>query len=198
MTLPVSSTLLTIVPEKLHLLYPKSLAGRFETSGDLRANVEVADPRSLLPARQIDIEEVRELCHVVLRLEQLCAYQQQQYLEPPSPNPSSPRLPPSALKEPMASKRQTLMLSRPKHVPPAYLGPHIRDDMDDDELMAIIESLTTRLENSMATLVSFGVLSGTVLIAVSQAARWHQHHPRCSAGNSNLTRPALTGCRSGV
>lgn len=41
-------------------------------------------------------------------------------------------------------------------VPPPmmHLGPHIRDDMTDEELCVVIESLVTRIENSMSTLVS--------------------------------------------
>ncbi len=41
-----------------------------------------------------------------------------------------------------------------KSMPPPHLGPTIKEDMTDDELGIIIESLTTRIENSMSTLVS--------------------------------------------
>jgi hypothetical protein len=41
-----------------------------------------------------------------------------------------------------------------KFSPPAHLGPQIRDDMTDEELAVIIESLTTRIENCLSTLVS--------------------------------------------
>lgn len=37
---------------------------------------------------------------------------------------------------------------------PIHLGPAIRDDMTDEELGIIIESLTTRIENCLSTLVS--------------------------------------------
>ncbi len=39
-------------------------------------------------------------------------------------------------------------------MPPAvFLGPSIRDDMGDEELMLILESLAARLENALSTLV---------------------------------------------
>jgi adenylate cyclase len=43
---------------------------------------------------------------------------------------------------------------QPKAVPVVHLGPQIKDDMTDEELAVIIESLTTRVENCMSTLVS--------------------------------------------
>lgn len=131
------------MPEKLHLLYPKSLAGRFEISGDLRANVEVHDARAVVAEpRQIDIEEVRELSKLVLRLEAVSAAN--------LPVPGSPVMSPTMEMTP--SRRSNMRGVRLP--PPVYLGPNIKDDMTDDELSLIIESLTTRLENTMSTLVS--------------------------------------------
>lgn len=131
------------MPEKLHLLYPKSLAGRFEISGDLRANVEVHDARTIVAEpRQIDIDEVRELSKLVLRLEALSATQ--------PTVPGSPAMSPSMEMTP--SRRSHTRGVR--LLPPTYLGPNIKDEMDDEELSLIIESLTTRLENTLSTLVS--------------------------------------------
>jgi len=113
------------VPEKLHLIYPKSLAGRLEVSDSLRANVEVNTSKTFPSERLIDIEEVKELSLLTLRLEALC------------------------------STSVTIASPRKGHPvqPNALLGPTIREEMNDEELGVIIESLTTRIENSMSTLV---------------------------------------------
>jgi adenylate cyclase len=135
------------VPEKLHLLYPKSLAGRLEISNDIRANVEVNDPRtSHVGHRSIDIEQVKELSTVILRLEALSAAQ-------PTPVPSMPISPggPTSPRTPTA--RPAVIHPAQPVVPPAYLGPCIREDMTDEELTLIIESLATRAENAMSTMV---------------------------------------------
>lgn len=137
------------MPEKLHLLYPKILAGRLEISNDLRANVEVNDDRTLSTTgpRLIDIDEVRELSQLTLRLEALCSAQS--VIRPPPPD--SPVMPTSPGMESPSSKRAQLKAIRLP--PPAYLGPAIREDMQDDELAGIIESLTTRIENCLSTMV---------------------------------------------
>lgn len=139
------------MPEKLHLLYPKSLAGRFEISNELRANVEVADPRTVIAEpRQIEIEEVRELSKLVLRLESLCTASHS--VSPLPQSPGSPTATAPAME--LTPSRRTLGINRVvKLPPPAYLGPSIRDEMNDEELTIIIESLTARVENVMSTLV---------------------------------------------
>ena len=145
------------MPEKLHLLYPKTLSGRLEVSNQLRANVEVNDARALVVAgpRQIDIEEVRELSALTLRLEALCSVQPPVVpTSPPAPtSPIAPFPSPSVSmdQQPTPSKRA---LKGIKSVPPSYLGPAIGEHMTDEELIGIIESLTTRIENTLSTLVS--------------------------------------------
>lgn len=127
------------------MLYPKSLAGRLEISNDIRANVEVNDPRTFHPVtRIIDIEQVRELSTLILRLEALsAAHHTPHSLDPTSPKIGSARL---------AVTTSTSQSHFP--APPSFLGPCIRDDMTDEELTLIIESLTTRAENTVSTMVS--------------------------------------------
>ncbi|ORX39455.1 hypothetical protein BD324DRAFT_333519 [Kockovaella imperatae] len=202
------------VPEKLHLLYPKALSGRFELSNDLRANVEVGDARAHSSHRHIDIDQVRELCKFVLRLEGICSYYQS--VPNPSTPPTSPRSPLSShglstsaidilgvsasvtpTSAAMGSNRSMgrpteISLSPKSAIPPlaligsatapvmeqspsrrtktfrvniaeTYLGPNIRDDMGDEELMNIMDSLTTRLENNMAMLLMHR-LGGTAAV----------------------------------
>jgi adenylate cyclase len=143
---------LTTVPEKLHLLYPKSLAGRFETSNELRANVEKADSRSLITGpRSIDIEEVRELSKLVLRLEALSSV-----VDAHAPS-SSPLVSPTIEMTPSRRTHTTRGFRLP---PQSFLGPHIKEDMNDEELAVVIESLTTRIENVTSTLVSLSSVFG--------------------------------------
>ena len=181
-----------LVPEKLHLLYPKALSGRFEISNDLRANVEVGDARPYLATRQIDIEEVRELCKLDLRLEAICSYYHtiSNANNTPPRSPLSPISPlsggldhlsptsasPEFTKALRSTSRPIEMSFSPKTSAPILtpvlehspsrrtrdlrmpadlsLGPSIRDEMLDDELLVIMESLTTRVENAMHTIVS--------------------------------------------
>lgn len=142
------------VPERLHLLYPKTLVGRLESSNDIRANVEVHDPRALhAEPRHIDIEQVRELSALALRLEALSAAHHR--VQPQPQPPQSPGVSPAAAVEASPKALTVRPPHSPQtHTPPAYLGPAIREEMTDDELTIIIESLTTRIENTMSTLVS--------------------------------------------
>lgn len=126
------------MPERLHLLYPKTLAGRLEISNEIRAEVEVNDARkSAERQRSVDIDQVYQLSDIALRLEAVCCY---------NPTPSSPGDTPTA---------GVMRL----HPPASYLGPSIREDMNDEELWTIIESLVGRIENVMSTLVSRGHLT---------------------------------------
>jgi adenylate cyclase len=129
------------------LLYPKALVGRLEISNDIRANVEVNAQKFHSASRSIDIEQVKELSSLVLRLEALSAAQHNPPAQPPS-DPTSPKLG-SARLAVTTSSQQVPQVTRP----PSFLGPCIREDMTDEELTLIIESLTTRAENTMSTLV---------------------------------------------
>ncbi|EIW72154.1 hypothetical protein TREMEDRAFT_26067, partial [Tremella mesenterica DSM 1558] len=141
------------VPERLYLLYPKVLVGRLELSSDLRASVEVGDHRPLAPTRQIDIDQVRQLSLIVLRLENLSVNTK--------PNGSSGG---------MAIGTE---IQRWKLKPPvAHLGPQIREEMTDEELCLVVESLVTRAENCLSTLYlkNLGGFGG-VMAALEQATR---------------------------
>lgn len=169
------------VPEKLHLLYPRTLAGRFELQPDLNANVEVTEVKITVPRmRLIDIEQVRQLSKLVLRLEAVSSgssstsaaaagpgasapgmasrQTSRQVAASPTPSrPVSPRLDAvvSAPLSPTAvSRRMQHGPSRGVRLPPpSYLGPRIEEDMGDEELEGIIEALTGRAENCLSTLV---------------------------------------------
>ena len=148
------------MPEKLHLLYPKTLSGRLESSNELRADVEVNAPRSLpmIGPRLIDIDEVRELSKLTLRLEALCS-------QTATSGPVSPISPLTATTsmEMTPSKRIAKGVRIP---PPSHLGPAIREEMSDSDLAEIVESLTTRIENCTSTLVSISFLFTFMLSSI--------------------------------
>ncbi|KAL7424524.1 cysteinyl-tRNA synthetase [Cryptotrichosporon argae] len=162
------------VPEKLHLLYPKPLAGRLEHFRGLRANVEVQQ-KPFTEGRQIDIEEVRQLVSIALRLEALSSLASNMS-PPPSPQLDTHRSPKPDKEREHASGDRLDGKVEGKLVrlnPPApHLGPHVRDDMTDDELAEIIASLTTRIENVLSTLY-IKHLGGfaSVLAALEHATR---------------------------
>lgn len=105
-------------------------------------------------SRSIDIEQVRELSTLILRLEALSAA----HHNPPHtapPDPTSPKLGSARLAVTTSTQAQSQTLT----APPSFLGPCIREDMTDEELTLIIESLTTRAENTVSTLVRHSCLS---------------------------------------
>jgi adenylate cyclase len=185
------------VPEKLSLLYPKTLAGRLELNSGLRANVEVSEARVFASER--NIAEARQLVAVMLRLEALCFFDaspperpvsiaasavsavpaspaQAPHTHPALPTelislaaarrsisgPSamaaivspvgSPMSPISPTFAPGASTIATFNSSSGKALPPTHLGPTIRDHMTEEELLEVIASVTTRIENALSTL----------------------------------------------
>jgi adenylate cyclase len=119
-----------------------------EISNDIRANVEVNAHTFHSASRSIDIEQVKELSTLVLRLEALSAAQHHPPHTAPPFDPTSPKLGSARLAVTTSSQAQAQVLT-----PPSYLGPCIREDMTDEELTIIIESLTTRAENTVSTLV---------------------------------------------
>ncbi|WWC95139.1 hypothetical protein V866_001993 [Kwoniella sp. B9012] len=164
------------VPEKLHLLYPKTLSGRLEMSNDLRAEVEVNDARKP-EQRLIDIEEVKELSLITLRLEAICnlGSTSGSSLSSGSGNSdilslSPPGSPHEGKKETSSTKKVTGGVTLP--LPNLNLGPTIREDMNDEELIVIIESLTGRCENALSTLYLKQVGGfATVMSALEKATR---------------------------
>ncbi|WWC64833.1 uncharacterized protein I303_107447 [Kwoniella dejecticola CBS 10117] len=188
------------VPEKLHLLYPKTLSGRLEMSNEIRADVEVNERKT--EQRMIDLEQVKELSSITLRLEAICnlcecadesASNTTTSMSPPgSPSPrDAPHLPHSHSHTHTHPHSHTHTHAHAhQHSPPkkegsgnssgskktvninVHLGPTIRDDMNDEELLIIIESLTTRCENAFSTLYlkQLGGFS-SVLAALEKATK---------------------------
>lgn len=144
------------VPEKLSLMFPKILSGRLELFTGLRANAQVNEQRQFASEKQID--ETRALALITLRLEALCALANQ----PPADRIglSSPVLPERlSVSGPQPRKSLSLAVpvpgASPRLMPPnPHFGPAIRENMTEDELVDIIGSLTTRIENCLSTLVS--------------------------------------------
>lgn len=123
------------VPEKLYLIYPKALAGRLELSTDLRDNVEVKTAKLYggEEERLVSMDELRQLVSVCFRLEALTM-----------DKVSSERQQDASVEIPAGRVFQHS----------SFHGPRLHEDMSDEDLVAIIESLTARITNSISTLVS--------------------------------------------
>lgn len=127
---------LTPVPEKLSLLLPKTLSGRLELFTGLRANVEVSEARAFASEKQL--EETRQLSALTLRLEALTAYT--------APGDRTGVSSPQTTGFPLP--KAPVKIPTPAH----YLGPAVRENMTEDELVDVVASLTTRIENCLSTL----------------------------------------------
>jgi hypothetical protein len=142
--------------------------------------------------------------------------------QPPSlTSPTSPTVPPNADHRMSKMPSGSGGLSQNVHgagaglapgsgglmVPPAHLGPVIRDEMTDEDLVVIIESLTTRAENCMSTLVSdtsasiigFKLQGGWTYAdaVVPQTPRWFRFRHGCS-GTGYQDRREFVGACYGV
>jgi adenylate cyclase len=92
---------------------------------------------------------------------------------------SSPAHAPPPSDHASVASRKSISLSGPLTpmtfrlpAPNAHLGPSIRENMTEDELIEVLASLTTRIENSLSTLY-FKHLGGftTALAALEHATR---------------------------
>ncbi|GMK57027.1 hypothetical protein CspeluHIS016_0308670 [Cutaneotrichosporon spelunceum] len=155
------------VPERLSLMFPKPLAGRLELFTGLRANAQVTEQKAY--ASEKSIEETRQLSMITLRLEAVCAL-----VNNPTRATGGDRTPLALPIVGGPGPRKSLSLAAPKPAsqPNAQWGPLIRDNVTDDELVEIITSLTTRIENCLSTLYlkQVGGFS-TVVAALEQATR---------------------------
>lgn len=151
--------MLTVVPEKLSLLLPKTLSGRLELFTGLRANVEVNEARAFASEKQL--EETRQLSALTLRLEALCTVHPAEGTGVSSPT----------------------SLTRPqqKPAPAHYLGPGIRENMTEDELIDVVASLTTRIENVLSTLY-IKHLGGLAVVLKALGVTPPQHPPQPEHG----------------
>lgn len=133
------------------MVYPKALSGRLEMSTQLRENVEVNSARLYGGEdRVISLDDVKQLVVLCVRLESLSAgkvFGDSQPIVEASPAPNG-----TVVVRQQAARWHA-----------AYtFGPTVSAEMTDDELIAIIESLTTRIENAMSTLVSGVCTPGSV------------------------------------
>ncbi len=128
------------VPERLFLVYPKALGGRLEMSAQLRENVEVNSARVFGGEdRLISLEEVKQLVVLCVRLEALSQGKVFGDYAVPHAMPVNDN----------ATPHQAAVTHA------AYsLGPTVSAEMTDEDLVAVIDSLTIRIENALSTMVS--------------------------------------------
>lgn len=143
------------VPEKLFLIYPRSLSGRLELSAQIRKDVETHAPKVYGGEdRIIDIDELRQLVQVCLRLEAVSAAAHQV----PMLRPTSPASLTTSPSQKALTRSGSVKRTNTAPLPPigaaAFLGPRISEEMSDEELVGAFMSITGRIENSISTLVS--------------------------------------------
>lgn len=124
------------IPETLSLVYPRELVGRFALS--------TAEPDASGSRVQFSVAQMRELAVLCVRLETLAS---QRVLRPPPPRKSSVA---SSGENPdgMQVSSDNVIL----YADPGTLIPHINEKATDRELMAILDSLSLRIEGALSTL----------------------------------------------
>lgn len=123
------------------MVYPRVLAGRREVNRHLRENVEVVPRPPTDHGRLIDPRELRQLIQVCLRLEAVCEGRQ----STTTGIPADGIVPVPDLDWSMEN-----------------LGLRVRDEMLDRDLLPIVHSTVTRIENAISTLVSLN--SGVIAL----------------------------------
>ncbi|KLO15376.1 L domain-like protein [Schizopora paradoxa] len=120
------------IPEHLHLVYAEELIGRQEyREPDLR-DLGPKDQRSLFTATQ-----VRDIGLLCVRLETLAT---SRVLRPPARKGST-----ATTKDEAPSEESGVIL----HADPSSLLPSITDKATDEELLVVLESLSSRIENAL-------------------------------------------------
>ncbi|KAL5528616.1 CYR1_1 [Sanghuangporus sanghuang] len=138
------------IPEMLSLIYPKELIGRSE--------LILADEPDASGSRvQYSVVQMRELATLCVRLEALTSCR----VLRPLPRKGSTASTAGAGGPPVdASSSSSVSLptepaedSVVMYADPMTLIPHISDKAEDRELMAILDSLSMRIENALASLI---------------------------------------------
>jgi hypothetical protein len=134
------------VPEKLFLIYPRSLSGRLEMSAQIQSDVDAHAPKIYGGEdRIIDLDDLRHLAQLCLRLEAVAAGYTEQ-VSSTYPQISQDQ---TSSQSPVLVKR----LTNTQPILSVQLGPRISEEMSDDELVIVLTSLTGRIENAISSLV---------------------------------------------
>ncbi|GAA94358.1 uncharacterized protein L969DRAFT_96502 [Mixia osmundae IAM 14324] len=131
-------------PEFLSLIYPKELANRIKSvsAGQLGASSKPAEIYDPIP-QIIDVNHVRQLAFICLRLEALSAG------NAPEAQTAFMSLPVGA--SPLVGVNSRDHFHYKTRVHPHLLTYPTRADATDEELLAVVESLLVRIENVLAT-----------------------------------------------
>ncbi|THH06048.1 hypothetical protein EW145_g4354 [Phellinidium pouzarii] len=125
------------IPEVLTLVYPKDLIGRLEL-------MNVDEPDAAGSRVQFSVAQMRELAMLCVRLEALAS---SRVLRPLPSRKGSASSATDTAAAPLAAQDNVVMFADPN-----TLIPHINDKATDRELMAIMDSLSLRIENALTTL----------------------------------------------
>ena len=145
-------------PEFLSLLYPPALAGRLtggKSKQEIVTGIQSAEKRSspLLPTLSqnqplIDLQHIRNLSNICLRLEALSAGPGHHLYETPSnTSPSNQNSPAIGYNTSTAAPRRRIALS--SHL---LWANAIRQDATEDHLIVFLELMIVRMENVLSTL----------------------------------------------
>jgi hypothetical protein len=127
------------IPEVLSMVFPSELVER----QNLRDSAVQSDPGG--SRVQLSVVQIRELASVIARIEALTSGR---VLRPPPDRKAS--VPQSAAKDGPASPTEPDPVFM--HVDANLLMPNIGDKASDNELMAILDSLSLRVESAVATI----------------------------------------------
>ncbi|KAI5121568.1 hypothetical protein M0805_000749 [Coniferiporia weirii] len=125
------------IPEMLTLVYPKELAGRLEL-------INSDEPDAAGSRVQFSVTQMRELATLCVRLEALTS---SRVLRPLPPRKGSAASTTNTAELTPAAQDNVVMYADPN-----TLIPNISDKATDRELMAILDSLSLRIESALTTL----------------------------------------------
>lgn len=152
------------IPEMLAHVYPRELAGRMKLESD-----EISEPAAAAPRAQFSVEQVRTLAGLAVRLEALAS---ERVFRPSAMLYRSYSIQslngttgtPEALDHPIFMNGNIELLM-----------PTIRDNATDADLLQIMDSVSIRIENALASLYVKQVGGyNTVLAALEQATQIDQ------------------------
>ena len=170
-------------PEFLSVIYPNALSGRLAGAKTIEPALQppdgvvasaeaAADDAGLLTQPLLDLQHMRSLCNISLRLEALSAGQGHKLYDVSNQGQSQQNSPAIGFTTSSAAPRRRITLS-----PHLSLAMHVRADSSEEQLLALLELLVVRIENVLASLHMRQLGPFTdVLAALGDAIRLDPQH----------------------
>lgn len=128
------------LPEEVHLVFPKALAGRKDLGGD------TAEPSASASRIQFSVDQIQQLALLCVRLETLASKRVFRPIEPRKG--STARTPTAPTAAPAPEEDDTIIVRGD----PTVLLPAIAETSSDREWVLLLDSLSLRIENALAKL----------------------------------------------